>query len=157
MVEYKSIGDSLTDEEFYVFVSLLRANNTINRAFNIEEETITEDHFRLEFDFTGTSILSNGILITDKTKENPPTVELQDATLPHSTYYLNLHVLDIEDYELEAENPNPTTELLTIELIEDEPVTFPITNMDNGLIILFDDAEVLIKHNKPTIIPITEE
>lgn len=155
-MEYKTIGDSLTEEEFNAFVCLIRQNNTITKTFTITESIVKEDYFKLTFDFTDATILDNGVLITDKTKDNPPHVKMENITFIHSNHKLNLKVCDRENYDLYNRNKTFSYETLSIPLEVDENTTFPITEMDNGLIILFDEANVLITHDKP-IIKITEE
>lgn len=157
-MDFKTIGESLTTEEFNAFVTLIRQNNTVIRRFGITENIINSEYFTLEFDFNNITILNNGILITDKTKANPPHVELTNNTFKHSTYTLNLKVLDRENYNIYTrDNGNAVYETLSIILSENEETVFDLSSLENGLIILFDDANVTITHDKPTIKIIEEE
>lgn len=105
----------------------------------------------MEFDFANSTLIDNGIMITDKTKNNPPRVRMENSIFEHSTYTLNFKVLNRKNYELYNKNKMFDYTLLSIVLEEDEMITFPISDLDNGLILLFNEVNVTIEHNKPSV------
>lgn len=155
---YKSIGDSLTDAEFYTFVHLIRYNNPITDRFNIKENTITNEYYKLSFNFDDCSVLDQGILITEKTRQNPPRIKLENVIFKHSNHNLQLKVLTNEDYRLnESDISDMSYQTITVPLVEDTETEIPLTGLNNGEVILFKEAEFLITHDKPTIVVIDDE
>ena len=155
---YKGIGDSLTDAEFYTFVALVRANNPVLDKFDITENTINKEYYTLLFTFDDCTVLDNGIMVTDKTRANPPMVKLNDVIFKHSNHTLNLKVMDIDDYRLsDTDTSSMEYETISLALEENMNTSIPLTGLNNGMVILFDDAELMITHDKPTIVVIDDE
>ena len=156
-MDFKEIGDSLTQEEFNAFVCLLRINSPTSHFYNITENNISNDLYDLQFDFTDATIVHKGLFITNNTKNNPPHVKLENVVLQHSTHTLIFKVLDTENYRLyEGDISTVEYSTLTIELVEDTNVEFPLQELDNGCVVLFDGVELRITHDKPIITVIEE-
>ena len=151
-MDFKTIGESITWEEFCSFVLLLRANMNINKKINIEENEVWTDYCGLYFDFSDASLLDNGIFITNKTKQNSVQIHLYDYSFNHSTYSLTFKVMDIEDYRIyENEGTDISFDLLTVPLIKGGSVYLDFSDIENGSVILLDDVNLRITHDEPTI------
>ena len=142
---YKEINDTLSDAEFNGYIQLLRSKN-ISEA--IEIDNLNSEYGDYLFDIDAT-VLDNGILVTEDTSLN---VTLNNPLFPNSTYTLKLKALNISDVNLiDRGISHLTYKNVSVDLIKNEPVTIPLTNLDIEDVILFD-AEVVVDHNQPVLI-----
>lgn len=142
---YKTIADTLSDAEFNGYIQLLRIHD-ISEA--IEIDNLNSEYGDYQFDIDAT-VLDNGILVTEDTSLN---VTLNNPLFPNSTYTLKLKALNISDVNLIDRGVSHLTyKNITVDLIKNEPVTIPLTNLDIEDVILFD-AEVVVDHTQPVII-----
>ena len=152
MLDFKTIGDSLTTDEFNQFVTLIRNNFPIIRRFTLTENIINDEYFTLEFDLSNATIVSNGVLVTARTREHPPKVELRDVLFEHSS-----HTLVLKVFNFTGDRSADDYATVTVALEEDVETAIPLTGLENGEVILFDGAELRITHDKPTIKVIDDE
>lgn len=150
---YYNIGDSLTTAQFNAIVQLIRNNITLTDYIRVKNGTINGEYGKYTFDIDSTTIVDNGILITDETLSNLGTVELTDPELSYSTYTLYLTVYSMENANIMTDETTSdiTTTTLEIELIEDTEVNIPFNTLDKSTIVGFD-ARIDIKQDKPIII-----
>lgn len=149
MKNFKKIGDNLNTQEFNALVSLYkhfkRHNDNISIANNVTG-TYADYNFNLE----GTTILDNGIVITDETIQAEPKVQLTNPVFHYSTYILKLQVLHytgVNIFDDNDKNNFKVVDTLEIELTENEFVNIPVDTLEKDYIITFD-ANVEIIHNK---------
>ena len=141
---YKGINDTLSDAEFNGYIQLLRIHDI---SEEIEIDNLNSKYGGYQFDIEAT-VLDNGILVTEDTSVN---VTLTNPLFPNSTYTLKLKALNISDVNLIDRGVSHLTyKNITVDLIKNEPVTIPLTNLDIEDVILFD-AEIVVDHNKPVI------
>ena len=150
--DYYDIGDTLTTNEYNGIVSLLKHNSVHKLDFEILE-TITGDYGEYLFDLDDVTFLDNGILITDETISAEPKVKLINNFFKYSTYTLKLQVMhytgvNIKDYR--PPSNNKVIDTLEIELIPNTWVDIPVTDLEEGYIILYD-ASIEIHHDKTEI------
>ena len=148
---YFTVGDSLTTNQFNSIVSLLRHNIIHDDNIRIND-SVTGKYGTYEFDITETTILDNGIVITDETILAEPKVKLTSPTFINSTYTLKLSVLHYTDVNILDDDTEDykVIETLEIELTPNTWVDIPVATLEDGYIILFD-SNVEIKHDKPII------
>ncbi|MBR0471075.1 MAG: hypothetical protein IJI98_00070, partial [Methanosphaera sp.] len=96
-MDYKEIGDSLTTEEFNAIVSLLKHNKTLIDELEISNGAITGEYGTYTFDLESTTVVDNGILITDETLTSLETVTLSNPVFNNATYTLHLTVISMEE------------------------------------------------------------
>jgi len=142
---YFDIGDTMTTAEYNALVSLLKHNITHNEPVSIAE-TVTGEYGVYEFDIDGTTILDNGIMISEETLFTQPKVRLTNPFFHWGRYTLKLSVLHYESVGVESAG-NSTITPVEIELEKDTWVDIPVTDMENGDIILFT-SNVKITHDK---------
>ena len=66
--------------------------------------------------------------------------------------------MDIDDYRLsDTDTSSMEYETISLALEENMNTSIPLTGLNNGMVILFDDAELMITHDKPTIVVIDDE
>jgi hypothetical protein len=147
---YFDVGDTLTTAQFNSIVSLLRHFSSFNDPITIAEE-VTGSYGKYEFDIAGCTILDTGIVITDETRAVAPKVKLSNPQFPNSTYTLQLKVLSYDGVNiLDDDTGDLVTTDLNVTLTEDEWVTIPLTDLNDGDIIsLNTNAE--ITHDKTII------
>jgi hypothetical protein len=149
---YYGIGDSLTDAQFNSIVDLLRTNTVHNDSFRLKQGLVTGDWGDYTFDIDGTTIVDNGILITDETLTSLGTVMLTNPKFHYTTYTLKLDVYHMTDINVcdDVSDDNIVKDTLSIVLVEDELVTIPFNTLDYSYIVGFD-AKVEITHDVPVI------
>ena len=151
LMNFKNIGDTLTTEELNAIISLIRHNKLLNDQITIVNETVTGNYGEYDFDLNATTIVDNGVLITDETLTSLGTVTLTNPVFVNATYTLHLTVLSMEEPNIVDENPsqNIMTDL-EIVLEKDVAISIPFETLTNYCIILFD-ARIEIKQDKPVI------
>lgn len=149
---FKSIGDSLSTNEFNGLISLYRHFKVHQDSIRINDEVNT-DFGKYEFDIEDTTILDTGILITDETISAEPKVKLSNALFSNSTYTLVLEVLHYIGVNI-LDDVTPSNfkvvDTLEVELLPNEWVDIPVTDLEEDYIISFD-ATVKITHDKTVI------
>jgi len=148
---YFDVGDSLTTSEFNNIVALLRHNTIHNDPIRIND-LVTGVYGTYEFDITDTTVLDNGIVVSDETITAEPRVRLTNPTFNKSTYTLQLKVLHYTDVNILDDSTDDYTviDTLEIELLPDEWIPIPVTDIEQGYIILFN-SNVEITHDKNII------
>ena len=148
---YFEIGDSLTLAEYNSIVSLLRANTVNNDTIKIAD-TVNGVYGDYLFDIDGCTILDSGILITDETTTAQPKVKLVNPKFRYATYTLQLTVIHYTDVNIldDTTDDFKVIETLEIELVKNNWVTIPLTDMENGYIIRIN-ANVQITFDKTEI------
>ena len=99
LINYKNIGDTLTDSELNAYASLIAHNKVLKDSFKLKNGVITGNYGKYTFDLTNASIVDNGILITDETLSNNITVKLSNAT-QYATYTLHFTVIRYGDVSI---------------------------------------------------------
>ena len=151
-MDYKEIGDSLTTEEFNAIVSLLKHNKTLIDELEISNGAITGEYGTYTFDLESTTVVDNGILITDETLTSLGTVTLSNPVFNNATYTLHLTVISMEEPNILDDNKSETTTTdLTITLQKDTAVQIPFETLTNYCIIIFN-ASIEIKQDQPAIV-----
>ena len=149
--EYYEIGDTLTINQFNTIVDLLRKNTIHKDTFSLKQGLVEGIYGNYTFDINSTTILDNGILITDETLTNLGTVKLEDAVFKNATYNLKLKVYHITDVNVcDISDDNIIVDTLTVELENNTAKTIPFDTLGYSYIVGFD-AEIEIIHNKPII------
>lgn len=148
---YYDIGDALTTEQYNNIVSLLRSSTIHSDTIKIMEE-YTGEYGKYLFDIADTTVLDDGIIITDETITAEPRVKLTNNVFHYATYTLKLKVLHYTGAKIEDTDTTDykVIETLTITLTPNEWVDIPVSTLDEDYIILLDGV-VEITHNKPVI------
>ena len=149
---YYSIADSLSDAQFNSIVDLLRNNTVHSDSFRLKQGLVTGEWADYTFDIDGTTIVDNGILITDETLTSLGTVMMTNPKFHYTTYTLKLNVYHMTDINVcdDISDNNIVVDTLSIVLVEDEEVTIPFNTLDYSYVVGFD-ATVEIKHDVPVI------
>ena len=149
---YYNIADSLSDAQFNSIVDLLRNNTVHSDSFRLKQGLVTGEWANYTFDIDGTTIVDNGILITDETLTSLGTVMMTNPKFHYTTYTLKLNVYHMTDINVcdDVSDNNIVVDTLSIVLVEDEAVTIPFNTLDYSYIVGFD-ATVEIKHDVPVI------
>ena len=149
---YKSIGDNLTTAEFNAIVQLLRNNHHLTENLHIKNGTLNGEYGDYTFDIDSTTIVDNGILVTNETLTNLGTVTLTEPSFNNATYTLYLTVYSYDDVNIMTDETttDPTITTLEIELIKDTPVNIPFNTLTSSCIVSFE-ATIIIKQDKPVI------
>lgn len=151
LINYKKIGDTLTDSELNAYASLIAHNKVLKDSFKLKNGKIIGEYGEYTFDLTNASIVDNGILITDETLSNNITVKLSNAT-QYATYTLHFTVIRYGDVNI-LDEPTENIESfdLSVDLITDTTVNIPLDTLQEYDVILFN-SNITIKHDKPEII-----
>lgn len=148
---YFSIEDSLTDAQFNSIVDLLRTNTVHKDSFKIKQGLVTGEWANYTFDIDGTTIVDNGILVTDETLTSLGTVLMTNPKFHYATYTLKLKVYHMTDINvMDTSEDNIVVDTLSIVLKEDELITIPFNTLDYSYVVGFD-ATVEIKYDIPVI------
>lgn len=152
LMSYKNIGDSLTTDEFNAIVSLLKHNKTLVDELEIKNGAVNGEYGTYTFDLESTTVVDNGILITDETLTSLGAVKLTNPVFSNATYKLHLTVISMEEPNILDDNKSETTTTdLEITLEKNVAVPIPFETLTNYCIILFN-ASIEIKQDQPTII-----
>ena len=150
--DYYTIGDQLTTSQFNSYISLLRHNTVHTDTIKIGE-LVTGEYGNYHFDIEGSTILDNGIVVTDETITAQPKVKLTDNVFHYSTYTLKLSILHYTGVNI-LDDITPTNNIvvdtLEIELTPNTWIDIPLDDIEQGYIIDFDST-IEIKHNKTEI------
>ena len=149
---YFSIGDNLTTAQFNSIVGLLLTNTSHKDSFRIKQGLVTGEWADYTFDIDSTTIVDNGILITDETLSSLGTVMMTDPKFHYTTYTLKLKVYHMTDINVceDASDNNVVVDTLSIVLVENEAVTIPFNTLDYSYIVGLD-ATVELVHDIPVI------
>lgn len=149
---YFSIGDNLTTAQFNSIVGLLLTNTSHKDSFRIKQGLVTGEWADYAFDIDSTTIVDNGILITDETLSSLGTVMMTDPKFHYTTYTLKLKVYHMTDINVceDASDNNVVVDTLSIVLVENEAVTIPFNTLDYSYIVGLD-ATVELVHDIPVI------
>lgn len=148
---YYNIGDSLTTAQFNSIVDLLRNNTVHQDSFRIKQGMVNGEWGDYTFDIESTTIVDNGILVTDETLTNLGTVMLTAPKFHYTTYTLKLKVYHMTDINIgDTSADNIVVDTLSIVLEEDVAKTIPFNTLDYSYVIGLD-ATVEIKHDVPVI------
>ena len=151
LIDYKDIGDTLTTDEFNAIVSLLKHNKILSDTIEINNGAVVGEYGTYTFDLESTTIVDNGILITDETLTSLGTVTLSNPAFNNATYTLHLTVISMEEPNIIDDSPSETTTTdLTITLQKGTAVQIPFQTLTNYCIILFN-ATIEIKQDQPVI------
>lgn len=150
LVNYKNIGDTLSDSELNAYAFLLANKKILTENFKLKNGTIIGDYGEYTFDISTASIVDNGILITEETLSSNITVELSNPT-QYATYTLHFTVIRYNDTHLMDEtDENIETFDLSVDLVKDTAIVIPMTDLQEYDIILFDSS-ITVKHDLPEI------
>ena len=151
-VSFKNIGDELSDDDLNAIVSLLRNNKTLSEDITVKNSEVTGEYGKYIFNLQSTTVVDNGILITDETLTNLGTVKLTNPTFHNATYTLFLTVFSMEDVNIMADENTSEINITTleIELINDTAVNIPFETLNYSCIVSFN-ASLIIKQDKPVI------
>lgn len=145
-MNYKGVGDTITEVEFLDFVTLLRANAILSEDISISNAvngTYGDYKFKNINDFT---LLDYGALVTDNTASL--IVKLENPKIL-TTYILELRIMDIEDYNLCLEEKKDFTKFssLTAELDMNNATPISLSGISDGSVILFG-CKVYVRQDK---------
>ena len=154
--DFKTIGSNLTTTEFNGRVSLYKHFKKHYESFRITD-TVNGDYADYVFDIADTTVLDNGIVITDETITAEPKVKLTNPVFHYSTYILKLDVLHysgVNIFDDETPTDFKVVDTLEIPLEPDTWVDIPVTGLEQGYIISFD-SNIEITHDLTEIHGIT--
>ena len=152
ITDYYSFGNMLSDAEFNSIVQLLRVNNPFAEDIQIKNSTVNGKYGTYVFNLKSTTIVDNGVLITNETLSSIGTVKLINPTFKNSNYKLKLTVYSLSDVNVcdEANTDNIVETDLIIDLIQGSEVNIPFNTLDLNCIVGFN-AVVNITHDLPVI------
>ena len=138
MVDYKTIGDTLTDKEYNTITTQLQNNTTTTIPLTFL--TTTTDYFTLQY--------TTPHIIKRKHGANMSSLKIQmkNPIVPQLSAKITLKLLTLNDDLLD--NDDDLTSTVTYNLIPNTDVT--ITEVDETKIVSYD-AELTIGYNTPTI------
>lgn len=151
--DYYKIGDTLSTAQYNSIVQLLRNNHTLTDEITIKNGLVTGEYGDYTFNIESTTIVDNGILITNETLSNIGTVTLSNPAFNNATYKLYLTVYSTEDVNIMTDETTTdiTTTTLELTLTNAVPVNIPFDTTDKYAVIGFD-ARITILQDKPVII-----
>lgn len=149
---YKQINDALTVNEFNALVYRLKQNYPFKEEIQINNSTVHGKYADYLFNLESTTIVDNGILITNETLTNIGTITLINPRFRNSIYTIKMKVYSISDVNVctDASTDNITVTPLTITLQYGTPVNIPFETLDLDHVIGFD-ATVNIVHDQHII------
>ena len=149
---FYTFGDVLSNEDYNAIVQLLRVNNSFNENIQIKNSTVLGKYGTYVFNLKSTTIVDNGVLITNETLSSIGTVKLINPTFKNSNYCLKLTVYSLSDVNVcnESSNDNITETELLVYLDNDSEVNIPFNTLDLNCIVGFN-AIIDITHDLPVI------
>lgn len=149
---YKQINDALNMQEFNALVYRLKQNYPFKEEIQITNSTVHGKYADYLFNLESTTIVDNGILITNETLTNIGTITLINPRFKNSTYRIKMKVYSISDVNVctDASTDNITVTPLTITLQSGTPVNIPFETLNLDHVIGFD-ATVNIVHDQHII------
>ena len=149
---YKQINDALNMQEFNALVYRLKQNYPFQEEIQIKNSTVHGKYADYLFNLESTTIVDNGILITNETLTNIGTITLINPRFRNSTYTIKMKVYSISDVNVctDASTDNITVTPLTITLQYGTPVNIPFETLNLDHVIGFD-ATVNIVHDQHII------
>ena len=149
---YKEINETLNVDEFNNLVYRLKHQQPFKEEIQINNSTVHGLYADYVFDLASTTIVDNGILITNETLTNIGTITLTNPVFRNSTYTIKMKVYSINDVNVctDASTDNITVTPLTITLQYGVPVNIPFETLDLDHVIGFD-ATINIIHDQPII------
>ena len=151
-IDYYTISDKLTTNEFNAFVQILKNKLTIQDNIKATDGTVTGEYGEYKFNLSDVTIVDNGILITEETLSANPTVKLTHPIFRNSTYTLKLDVFSVSDVNVmdDYNTDNITHDTLEIILKENTDVVIPLGSLEFNKIVSFN-AVIDIVHDQPVI------
>jgi hypothetical protein len=148
---YFKVGDTLTTNQFNTVVDLLRRNTVHTDNVSLKQNVIEGIYGKYTFNINSTTLLDNGILVTDETLTNLGTVKLENPVFTYATYTLKLKVYHMTDVNVCDVSENHIVEqTLSVTLENGVAKTIPFNTLDYNYVISFD-ATIEITHTKPVI------
>lgn len=142
VLNIKNIGDNLSIDEFNSFVYRLRNKNILNSHLNFEKNTnISNEYGTYKFNNVNGQLRNDtGIIINNKIKNNPLTVQLINPFFLNARYILTFKVRSITGANVceEASEDYKTTDTFSIELIEGNEINVPLHSYINDSVLDFD-------------------
>lgn len=151
-LDFYTISDKLTVEDFNAFVQILKNKLTIIDNIRATDGTVTGEYGEYKFNLADVTIVDNGILITEETLSANPTVKLTHPIFRNSTYTLKLDVFSVSDVNVmeDYNTDNITHDTLEIVLEENTDVEIPLGSLEFNKIVSFN-AVIDIAHDQPVI------
>ena len=151
-LDFYTISDKLTIEDFNAFVQILKNKLTITDNIRATDGTVTGEYGEYKFNLADVTIVDNGILITEETLSANPTVKLTHPIFRNSTYTLKLDVFSVSDVNVmeDYNTDNITHDTLEIVLEENTDVEIPLGSLEFNKIVSFN-AVIDITHDQPVI------
>ena len=151
-LDFYTISDKLTIEDFNAFVQILKNKITITDTIRVTDGTVTGEYGEYKFNLADVTIVDNGILITEETLSANPTVKLTHPIFRNSTYTLKLDVFSVSDVNVmeDYNTDNITHDTLEIVLEENTDVEIPLGSLEFNKIVSFN-AVIDITHDQPVI------
>jgi len=146
-LEFCELNTSLSTSELNSIIQVMK-HIPFDDKVTIKNGLVDGEYADYDFDLNGTTIVDNGVLITNETLTNLGTVKLVNPVFS-SKYVLHLKVYSIDSVSLDVSHPAVTTEI-EVELVNDTPVTIPFDTLDLNNVVGFD-ADVEIRYDKPVI------
>lgn len=149
---YKQINDALNMQEFNALVYRLKQNYPFKEEIQITNSSVHGKYADYLFNLESTTIVDNGILITNETLTNIGTITLINPRFKNSTYTIKMKVYSISDVNVctDASTDNITVTPLIITLQSGTPVNIPFETLNLDHVIGFD-ATVNIVHDQHII------
>lgn len=149
---YKQINDALNMQEFNALIYGLKQNYPFKEEIQITNSSVHGKYADYLFNLESTTIVDNGILITNETLTNIGTITLINPRFKNSTYTIKMKVYSISDVNVctDASTDNITVTPLTITLQSGTPVNIPFETLNLDHVIGFD-ATVNIVHDQHII------
>ena len=155
LLDIKSIEDNLTTGEFNALVYRLRKLGVITGNLNYEEITsITGEYGEYVFSNFSEQLKNDaGIIINEKIKKDPITVELKNPFFLNAKYTLTFTVLSLTGAnvcEEESEDFKVKT-TFSVDLKKDTPIPINLSSYTNDSVLLFD-TQIDISFDVPEIV-----
>ena len=145
---FYEIEDSMSIQEYNGLIQFLRLNKSFQENIKVQDNLIRGSYGDYLFNLESTTIVDNGVLITDETLTNLGTVRLINPLYNSSQYVLTLTVMNITDFNImDANVDNIEKTTLTINLVPDVDVTIPFNTLDEDSVVLFDATVDVINSN----------
>ena len=146
-MNFKTIGDQLSTNEFNAIISLYRQFITHYDDLKIDADEVQGKYGTYLFDLDDCDLLDNGIAITEDTITAQPKIKLTNNVFNDSTYTLELTILDITGANILDDTIGDYTsrEIVEVTLTPGSWVSIPLTDLEG--VILYD-CKVRITHDK---------
>ena len=148
LLSFKDLADDLSTSELNAIYYLLRKNTVLIDSIDLRNNSITGLYGKYDIDLDKCTVIDEGVLITEETKDNLGSITLSDSIFQFSTYELILTVKHYSDWNIESETSidNIETSTLIVELRDGEETIIPFNRLNLNYIVEFD-AKIRITHN----------